>query len=214
MNGTRFDGSVQTLASIAGRRDALRSISAGGMALLATLGLANGGEATKKRHHHGGSKKHKPGGAHAEGKKGKGKPGPTGPTGPTGPAGGGSGAGSTGPTGAKGNIGSAGATGPTGPKGNTGNTGNTGATGPAAPTPTITTVNGNTFGVNPGSFNGGIGTCPSGTIAIDGSLSSNNNQCFVAYIDRFDSQTFQFGVRCPAGQSASVTTNVTCIAFS
>jgi hypothetical protein len=108
MDGTRFGRHLKAIAEMSGRRDALRSLSAAGMAMLAALGLVSAGGAKKKHHRNNGPQ--------AEGKKGK--RGPTGPTGPTGPAGGGTGAGSTGPTG------------PTGPTGAAGSTGATGATGP------------------------------------------------------------------------------------
>jgi hypothetical protein len=108
MDETRFERPMKAIAEPSGRRAALRSLSAAGMALLAAFGLVDAADA-KKKHHRGK-------GPRAEGKRGK--PGPTGPTGPTGPASGGTGAGSTGPTG------------PTGPTGTKGSTGATGATGP------------------------------------------------------------------------------------
>jgi hypothetical protein len=115
MDPTRFDHSLKAFASTAARRDTLRSLGALGVALLASLGLVNGGEA-KKRKGNGGNHKHdrQP---QAEKKGGKGKRGPIGPTGPTGPAGGGTGAGATGPTGPTGPQGADGAQGPTGPAG-------------------------------------------------------------------------------------------------
>jgi hypothetical protein len=127
MDETQFDESPRVLSEPARRRDALRSISAAGMALLAAIGLTQGGEAKKKKNNDGGNN-HK-NRAQAEKKKGgKSKPGPTGPTGPTGPAGGGTGAGATGPTGPTGPTGSAGAASQV-----TGPTGRTGGTGPAGP---------------------------------------------------------------------------------
>jgi hypothetical protein len=112
------------------RRDALRTLSAAGIALLSALGVAPVGDAEKHKHN-GGNNQHQ---SQAEKKgKAKSKPGPTGPTGPTGPAGGGTGAGATGPTGPAGAIGPTGSAGPasqvTGPAGSTGSTG---PTGPAA----------------------------------------------------------------------------------
>lgn len=50
MDETRFDQSVKGLAGAAGRRDALRSLSAAGLALLAALGL---GPATAKQRNDG-----------------------------------------------------------------------------------------------------------------------------------------------------------------
>jgi hypothetical protein len=210
---------------LAGRRDALRSLSAAGMALLATIGLTHGGEAKNKNKNHGGGNDRKDRGqAERRGGGGKSKPGPTGPTGPTGPAGGGTGAGSTGPTGptgARGITGNTGSMGPAGPAGAasqvtgpTGRMGPTGATGPSAPTPTISVVAGATFIVNSGSFNGGTATCPAGTTAIAGSVHPNNDQCFITSFERFSAQIYQFGVRCPSGQSTIATTNAVCIAFT
>jgi hypothetical protein len=115
----------------AGRRTALRSISAAGVALLAALGLTDGSGARKNtRRKNDKDQKH----AQAEGKGGgKGKRGPTGPTGPTGPAGGGTGAGATGATGPTGPTGPGGAaslvTGPTGPRGANGTSGPAGLSG-------------------------------------------------------------------------------------
>jgi hypothetical protein len=109
------------------RRDALRALGAGGLALLTAVRLADAGDAKKKNRHHNRDDNR----TQAEKKKGggKSKPGPTGPTGPTGPAGGGTGAGATGPTGPTGPAGAASQV--TGPTGRTGASGPTGATGPA-----------------------------------------------------------------------------------
>jgi hypothetical protein len=59
MEETRFDRSLQAIADLSGRRDALRSLGAAGMGLLATLGLASGsgeakGQQSKRRNdaHH------------------------------------------------------------------------------------------------------------------------------------------------------------------
>jgi hypothetical protein len=73
---SRFDQPLPAVAG--GRRDALRSLSAAGIAVLATLGLAQGGDAKNKKKNNGGSDcKDR---AQAAKKKGggKGKPGPTG----------------------------------------------------------------------------------------------------------------------------------------
>jgi hypothetical protein len=108
MDAARIDQSPKVLACAAGRRHALRSLGAAGMALLAGLGLSDGGDARKAKTQDGG-KGHRPGDARADGKgkgTGKGKRGPAGPAGPTGP---------TGP--ANGPNGSQGPTGPTGPTG-------------------------------------------------------------------------------------------------
>jgi hypothetical protein len=137
MDETRVDQSRQTLGAASGRRDALRSLSAAGMALLVTLGLADGSEAKKKKggntNNNANQERHKNHGH----KRKKGERGAAGPTGPTGPAGGGTGAGETGPTGPTGSQGETGDTGPEGPAGPasqvTGPTGATGETGPAGP---------------------------------------------------------------------------------
>jgi hypothetical protein len=194
MGESPFDQSVKTLADSAGRREALRSLSAAGMALLAALGLANGSTARKHQHH---GANHHPQQAHAE-KKGKGK----GKSGPTGPAGGGTGAGATGPAG------------PTGPKGNTGNSGPAGPTGPAASTPTITVMDGDSFDVPAGDTKEGDASCPPGAFGIDGTLFVDNTLCFVTSIYASDERTYFFRVRCPTGIAATVTPRITCIAFS
>jgi hypothetical protein len=139
MDGPHRDQSLSALAGSAARRDALRSLSAAGMALLAALGLAHdSGARNRKRKQAGNDRKER---NQAEGKRGKGKPGPTGatgPTGPTGPAGGGTGAGVTGPTGPAGPTGASGAasqvTGPAGPTGPRGETGPAGMGGTVAAT--------------------------------------------------------------------------------
>ncbi len=125
MDETAADQSASGAPGVSRRRDALGAIGAASLAMVAALGLAEGGEARNKKKNRGGSNnRHRP---ESEKKKGggKGKPGPTGPTGPTGPAGGGTGAGSTGPTGPTG------PTGASGPTGRTGAAGSTGAPGPA-----------------------------------------------------------------------------------
>lgn len=128
MDESRFDRSLQAVAGSAGRRDALRTIGAASMAVLAATSLADAGDAKRKNKGGGNNQKNR---AHAEKKgKGKSKPGPTGPTGPTGPAGGGTGAGSTGPTGPTGPTGAASqVTGPAGASGSTGPTGPAGLSG-------------------------------------------------------------------------------------
>jgi hypothetical protein len=128
----QFDESQRVPGGPAGRRDALRTVGAAGMALLAALGLVQGSPAKKNRRRDGKSNKKNQTQAERKGG-GKGKPGPTGPTGPTGPAGGGTGAGTTGATGPTGPTGPAGAasqvTGPTGPKGAIGTAGPAGLSG-------------------------------------------------------------------------------------
>jgi hypothetical protein len=129
---TRVDQLEQpsySIIGVAGRRDALRSLSAAGMALLAALGLAEAGEAKKNKHNGSGNNHKKRAQAEKKGG-GKGKPGPTGPTGPTGPAGGGTGDGATGPTGPTGPVGQSGLAGPVGPIGAPGVTGPAGLRGP------------------------------------------------------------------------------------
>jgi hypothetical protein len=110
MDAAGFNQSLKVLTSSAGRRYALRSLSAAGMALLVGRGLANGGDARNRTSkHQDAGKGQQQGDAHADGKgkgNGKGKRGPTGPAGPTGP---------TGP--ANGGTGNQGPTGPTGPAG-------------------------------------------------------------------------------------------------
>jgi hypothetical protein len=104
MDAVGLDQSLKVLTSAAGRRYALRSLGAAGMALLVGSGLANGGDARNRRSkHQDGDKGQQPGEAHADGKdkgKGKGKRGPAGPAGPTGPTGPANGP--TGPTGPSG----------------------------------------------------------------------------------------------------------------
>jgi hypothetical protein len=129
MDEPQPDQHVNALAGPSGRRTALRSLSAAGMALLATLGLTTGSEAKKKKNNGGKNNKNNHPQAEKKGG-GKGKPGPTGPTGPTGPAGGGTGAGSTGPTGPTGPVGQSGPTGVAGPAGAPGVAGPTGLRGP------------------------------------------------------------------------------------
>jgi hypothetical protein len=117
MDANRFDASLRALATSAGRREAVRSLGAVGLGLLAVLGLADGdagasGKRRKKRRGH--QRNHAPSpaetsgpappaslahdsggetaatglvGAEAKKKKPKPKPGPTGPIGPTGPTG-------------------------------------------------------------------------------------------------------------------------------
>jgi hypothetical protein len=116
------------------RREALRSVSAAGLALLAALGLVDAGEANQKRKHAHKQQHRQKGSDHRHGQKGQ--RGAIGPTGPTGPAGGGTG-GETGPTGPTGPHGATGDTGPEGPAGTgsqvTGPTGPTGARGETGP---------------------------------------------------------------------------------
>jgi hypothetical protein len=128
MDATRFDESVKGLVDATDRRDALRSLGAAGMALLAALGLnsaaakknTGGGKGGGKGRHRKNRRKNR---ANRRGKEGqerqatapltaeKGPPGGlpaplVGPTGPTGPAG---------PQGAAGPAGPKGDTGPVGP---------------------------------------------------------------------------------------------------
>ena len=92
---TRFEQSLKTIAAMSGRRAALRSVGATGMALLTALGVTSVGAAKQD---HGKRRRQDDHRAQAERKK-RGRRGPAGPTGPTGPTGGGPGAGGTGPTG-------------------------------------------------------------------------------------------------------------------
>jgi hypothetical protein len=127
VNESAFEHAPKALTGIAGRRHALGAISAGALALLAALGLAEGGSAKKNKNNGGGNDHKNRVQANKKGK-GKSKPGPTGPTGPAGPAGNGESV--TGPTGPEGPAGPTGAasqvTGPTGPRGATGPKGDTG----------------------------------------------------------------------------------------
>jgi hypothetical protein len=228
MDVTRIEQTDPPLGGAAGRRDALRSLSAAGMALLAALGLATSGESKKnnggnnhKRRDHDKNRDQRKSQAEKKGG-GKGKPGPTGPTGPTGPAGGGTGAGSTGPTGptgAQGNTGNTGATGPTGPAGAasqiagpTGPTGRTGPTGPSAPTPTITTVAGSPFDVAPGDVGGDFPACPSGSTAISAGFVIHSVGCFPVQFRRYDARTYFISVWCPdTSFGTHVDTEVICM---
>jgi hypothetical protein len=137
MDAKYFDQSVREVTGSSGRRNVLRSLGAAGMALLAVIGLGEGGEARNKKKNHGGGNDHKDRTQAEKKGGGKGKPGATGPTGPTGPAGGGTGAGETGPTGPAGSTGPSGAPGVTGPAGLRGPAGPAGAasqvTGPTGP---------------------------------------------------------------------------------
>jgi hypothetical protein len=169
---SRFNQSLPRIAGPAGRRDALRALSAAGMALLVTLGLADGGEARKHRRRDG--KHHDKNGAQAEGKKdgGKGKPGPTGPTGPTGPAGGGTSAGATGPTGPAG---------PQGLQGSQGVAGPAGPQGPAGPRATFTRLETASANIPPGGHKQFTPECPVGSVAVGGgvSIASGTRRCWV-----------------------------------
>lgn len=163
MDESRIEQSSPVMTG--GRRDALRSLSAAGMAVLAALGLAEAGEA-KKNKNNGGGNNHKKR-AQAEKKRGgggKSKPGPTGPTGPTGPAGGGTGAG---------------ATGPTGPTGAQGNVGSTGPEGPAGPLPAVTQVEGNIAQCASGVTLCRSTQCPSGAVAIGGGFTTTEDDAFL-----------------------------------
>lgn len=74
MDQTRFDRSTIAVTVFAGRRDALRSHSALGMTLLASLGLAKEGEAEKNENKHkGGAHNHKNRDKHDSQPEGKGK---------------------------------------------------------------------------------------------------------------------------------------------
>jgi hypothetical protein len=170
MDETRIDDTAPALAGSAGRRDALRTLGAASMAVLAASSLADAGDAKKKKKKGGGDKKKNVTQAEKNKGGGKSKPGPTGPTGPTGPAGGGTGAGATGPTGPaglSGPTGPAGAasqvTGPTGPKGATGPAGSAGASGTQ-----VATVN--TWEVTNSQVYGNLNTVgPSVTVAVPAS---------------------------------------------
>lgn len=188
MDQTLPNPSRQGLTSAAGRRDAVRSLGAAGVALLAALGLA---DAARAGQHHRSGRKHKRrerdrkkpqtsspapasdgsldgtsdenGLVQAE-KKGKlGPPGPAGPTGATGPGG----SGSQGPTGPQGATGSQGPAGPTGETGAAGATGDTGPTGPSA-APSIVTVQGGSVPIASGGTATTDASCGCGYEAIAG----------------------------------------------
>lgn len=225
----RFEQSLQALANPAARRDALRSLSAAGLALLAALGLTGGSEAKKN---HGGGNKHK-NRTHAEKKgKGKSKPGPTGPTGPTGPAGGGTGAGATGPTGPQGSsgntgpagaAGSAGVTGPAGPEGSTGPagaasqvTGPTGATGPAGSPGTIsvTTHESASFFVASNTSADGFAQCDAGAMVVGGGVNSPSAfdvRCGVVLSRAFGDSVWGVTMYCPSEASGTFVAQARCL---
>lgn len=146
---SRFDQSLAAHSGTTGRRTALGALSAVGMALLAGLGLAQGGDAKKASKNGDGNNRHAD---HKNGKQKKrrkqnsgvpspeqpaepaddaadgadadakllGLRGPTGPTGPTGPAGTTGAAGGPGPQGLQGVPGDTGPAGPVGPQGTPG----------------------------------------------------------------------------------------------
>jgi hypothetical protein len=138
MAENRFDDSLKLLTAAAGRRAAVRSLGATGLALLTALGLAEtaakkqgngnrskGGRDRKRKRDRGGQPAGPAAPPDEASDEGTGddvaaeflfRRGPTGPTGPTGPRGE-TGAASTlaGPTGATGPGGPAGGVGPTGP---------------------------------------------------------------------------------------------------
>jgi hypothetical protein len=152
-------------AGFAGRRDALRSVSAVAMALLATIGLGDGSVAKKNN---GGKKKNANQERHQNHghKRQKGERGPTGPTGPSGSGPGGE-TGPPGPTGPQGDAGPegpasqvAGPSGDTGPAGPTGPTGSTGGT--ALP---VTRFGPKVTGFG---FNDSIANCNPGEHAVGG----------------------------------------------
>ncbi len=194
MDETRVEQLEQpshAITGVSGRRVALRSLSAAGMALLATLGLAQGGEAKKKNNGDGNHHKDRGQAEKKRGGGGRGKPGPTGPTGPTGPAGDGESV--TGPTG------------PTGPQGPQG------STGPTGPQFTVTRVTGAQFQVGPSSSNSGTATCPAGRVAIGGGLTRVGNDCILSQSTRTNAQTWSVTVACQAAQMASITPEVICL---
>jgi hypothetical protein len=132
MEENRVDQSSKDSTVIAGRRDALRSLSALGMAVLTTIGLGEGSDAKKNsrknKNEHANQERHQNHGH----KRQKGEQGPTGPTGPAGSGPGGE-TGPTGPAGPQGDAGTegpasqvTGPSGPTGPQGDTGPKGDTG----------------------------------------------------------------------------------------
>lgn len=191
MDETRFDRAMTVIADPAGRRDALRSLGAAGVGLLAAVGLASGsGDAKGQRR-----KRRKD--AHQKKNRGKTrkqrrrpeqaldrpeetpaapsdvaeekglvgdtlkKLGPTGPTGPTGPAG---------PQGVTGPAGVSGTAGPAGP------TGEPGPTGPASsPTVTVTTVTGESLSCLPQGYVCVFAQCPPGAMATGGGFGSEGN---------------------------------------
>jgi hypothetical protein len=218
MNESQIDESQDLLNGPSRRRDALRSISAAGLALIAALGLAQGNDAAKKKNK--GGKNHDKNRNQAEGKKGgggKGKPGPTGPTGPTGPAGDGeSVTGPTGPQGQAGPTGPAGApslvTGPTGPRGLQG------PTGPRGPQFAITRVQGNSVQCAPsgGGLCSSFATCPSGSVAIAGGLRQVYSPpgCALLQSTRINTQTWEIDVICLGTATATLTSEVMCLSQS
>jgi hypothetical protein len=178
---TRFDESVKVLANATDRRDALHSLGAAGMALLAALGLRDA--AAKKNDNGGGQGGGKKQPNHSRNRDRKrraqdrherapisaevGPPGglptplqgPTGPTGPTGPEGP---QGEPGDAGAPGNDG---ATGPAGPAGADSQV--AGPTGPPGPTGSTKGVVRNAISSAPGNP-GSIARCEPGEHAVGG----------------------------------------------
>ncbi|MGH2618840.1 MAG: hypothetical protein ACRDJC_26730 [Thermomicrobiales bacterium] len=163
MESFRFDESVKVLAEATDRRDALRSLGAAGMALLAALGLngatarektKGGGKNGGKDHHRKHQRKNRAKGGRNQRQadpeqvpdnaapdangaveaEGIGLFRKVGPTGPTGPAGPKGDTGAPGTAGAQGPAGSPGEQGPTGPQGDTGDAGTPGTPGNDGPT--------------------------------------------------------------------------------
>jgi hypothetical protein len=172
MDQPRGDAITPFVAEETPRRDAVRTLSALGVALLGSLGLGVAAEAKGN----GKGKKHakRQRQAGAEKKKRKpSKPGPTGPTGPTGPAG--SGSGDLGPTGPTGPAGPSGEAGTPGSDGSTGPTGPTGETGPPGPFSLVgLRVHnrlGNIASVSPDSYGSSAAYCEAGEVLIGGSSS-------------------------------------------
>jgi hypothetical protein len=201
MDQPLFDEATQPLADATDRRNALRSLGAAGVGLLAALGLAEVGEAKegkdgrRKGRNHKAKRNQRASGRNAPVSAQVGPPdglpaplqGPTGPTGPTGPAGADSQvAGPTGPTGAAGSPG------------------------------TITEAVGERVSVLFGERKTGRATCPAGSVAVGGGYLSEvgappNLGCFAESSFRFPETTWEVTIRCPPDNTTSFVVQAICL---
>jgi hypothetical protein len=188
---SRIEESSPGMAS--GRRDALRSLSAAGMALLAAIGLAEGSEAKRN----GGKSKNKGAGAEHHKRRGhrrkKGKRGSSGPSGPTGPSG---------PSGGTGGAGVSGATGPTGPRGDTGATGASAA---------VSIVMGPQVSFASSPSNSAISECPAGSTPISANIGIVNELCGITASEVSAETGWRLAIRCPDGGSSINAVQAICL---
>jgi hypothetical protein len=227
MDETRLDQALKALASSAGRREAVRSLGAAGIASLAAIGLAHAAEGKGQDHRkkttRGAGRQSEDwpsdtsteaGGDAAsshdrigepidseraafEAEK-RGKRGKPGKTGPTGPIG---------PRGPRGPGG--GDTGPTGPSGR-GPTGPTGATG-ATPALTIVKTAGAGGSVASGGSSQADAVCNGGS-AISGGAVLSNTRCWIVASDSTSNLTrWSVTVACPDNESATFTNFAICL---